>query len=284
MKVLVTGGSGMLGRDLERTLRSNGFDVTAAARADLDVTRADACREMVAGHDVVVNAAAWTKVDEAETREADAFAVNALGAANVARACRESSARVIQISTDYVFAGDGKAPYAESADIAPICAYGRTKASGEWAVRAECPDSLIVRTAWLYGAGGPNFVKTMARLAHERGTVKVIDDQWGQPTATSHLSQFISDLISASAPAGLYHGTSSGLTTWYGFARAIFEQLNLDPDAVHPIGSAEFPLPAPRPAYSVLGHAQAESVGVAALPDWHDALAETIHDVLKGNS
>ena len=177
---LVTGAAGMLGLDLQVTLALAGVDekeVTALTRSDLDITDPDAVRDAVRGHDVVVNCAAYTAVDDAETHEGQAFAVNAIGAGNVADACRTNGARLVHVSTDYVFGGDATEPYAEDAPLAPLSAYGRTKAAGEWAVEARCPQSWIVRTAWLYGAGGPNFVRTMARLADRHETLDVVDDQ-----------------------------------------------------------------------------------------------------------
>ena len=164
----------------------------------------------MAGHDIVVNCAGYTAVDDAETHEAEAFAVNAVGAANLARAAHGHGARMVHVSTDYVFAGDAQEPYAEDAPLAPRSAYGRTKAAGEWAVEAHCPESWVVRTAWLYGAGGGNFVTTMARLAGERETVAVVDDQRGQPTWTVDLADAIVRLVTSNAPCGVWHGTSSG--------------------------------------------------------------------------
>jgi dTDP-4-dehydrorhamnose reductase len=231
----------------------------------------------VAGHDIVVNVAAWTAVDDAETHEAQAFAVNAVGAANLARACSAASARMLQVSTDYVFAGDATSPYAEDAPLAPRSAYGRTKAAGEWAVRTHLPSaSWVVRTAWLYGAHGPNFVKTMARLAAERDTVSVVDDQRGQPTWTVDLAEAIVRLVEAGAPFGTYHGTSSGETTWYGFAQAIFSGLGLDPTRVLPTTSDAFVRPAPRPAYSVLGHEAWQRVGLDPLSPWQESLTRAM--------
>ncbi|MDV3223340.1 dTDP-4-dehydrorhamnose reductase, partial [Intrasporangium sp.] len=245
----------MLAHDLVPALRAAGHVVTAMGRYDLDVTEPAECVAAAAGHDLLVNCAAWTRVDDAERAEAQAFAVNAVGAANIARGAAQAGARVAHISTDYVFDGQATRPYAAEHPPAPRSAYGRTKLSGEWAVRALCPDSWVVRTAWLYGAGGPNFVSTMLRLAGDRGTLDVVDDQRGQPTWTRDLAELLVRMIDADAPAGTYHGTASGETTWHGLARAIFEAGGLDPQRVRATSSDAFPRPAPRPAYSVLSHA-----------------------------
>jgi dTDP-4-dehydrorhamnose reductase len=206
--------------------------------------------------------------------------VNATGAANLARACSELDAELVQISTDYVFAGDADTPYDESAQPAPRSAYGRTKVAGEWAVTALCPRSWVVRTAWLYGAGGPSFVSTMARLAADRETLDVVDDQRGQPTWTMDLARTVEAMVSGRAPYGAYHGTSSGETTWCGFARAIFSGLGLDPARVRPTTTEAFPRPAPRPAYSVLGHDAWRRAGLAPIRDWREALAEALPSVV----
>jgi dTDP-4-dehydrorhamnose reductase len=281
---LVTGAGGMLGQDLVAALESarGAGEVTAANRDSLDVTDPDACLAAVAGHDIVVNAAAWTAVDDAESQEADAFAVNAVGAANLARACSVAGARMVHVSTDYVFAGEATSPYAEDAPLAPRSAYGRTKGAGEWAVQALCPRSWVVRTAWLYGSGGPNFVKTMARLAAERDTVSVVDDQRGQPTWTVDLAAAIVRLVEAEAPFGTYHGTSAGETTWFGFARAIFSGLGLDPARVKPTTSDAFPRPAPRPAFSVLGHQAWRGAGLDPLPSWQQSLTRALPLIAHG--
>ncbi|HEY8654177.1 MAG TPA: dTDP-4-dehydrorhamnose reductase [Dermatophilaceae bacterium] len=281
---LVVGCDGMLGQDLVAALGEppGAHEVTAVDRDVLDITDPDACVAHVAGHDIVVNVAAWTAVDEAETHEAQAFSVNAVGPANLARACSAACARMVQVSTDYVFAGDATSPYAEHAPLAPRSAYGRTKAAGEWAVQGLCPQSWIVRTAWLYGAHGPNFVKTMARLAAEEDTVSVVDDQRGQPTWTVDLAAAIVRLVEADAPFGTYHGTSSGETTWFGFAQAIFSELGLDPARVLPTTSDAFVRPAPRPAYSVLGHHNWQIADLASIREWREALAESIPSMVGG--
>ena len=222
---------------------------------------------------MVVNCAAWTAVDDAETHEAAAFAVNATGAANLARACARHRAAMLQVSTDYVFAGDAERPYPEDGPPAPRSAYGRTKAAGEWAVRSELPGRhWILRTAWLYGEHGPSFVRTMARLEGERDTVDVVDDQRGQPTWTADLAERIVAVVDAAAPAGIYHATAAGSTTWFGLARAVFELLGADPDRVRPTSSAAFARPAPRPANSVLGHAGWARVGLDPMRAWGEAL------------
>ncbi len=278
---LVTGSGGMLGLDLQVVLALAGVpeeDVTGLTRADLDVTDARAVREAVRGHDVVVNCAAYTRVDDAEADEATAFAVNAVGAAHVADACRQSGARLVHVSTDYVFAGDATEPYAEDAPLAPLSAYGRTKAAGEWAVQARCPQAWLVRTAWLYGAGGPNFVRTMARLAERHETISVVDDQRGQPTWTMDVARAIVRLVEGQAPYGVWHATSRGEATKYDLTRELFGLLGLDPDRVRPTTSDEFPLPAPRPAYSELGHDAWRMSRLERLPDWRESLAAAVAD------
>jgi dTDP-4-dehydrorhamnose reductase len=274
----------MLGQDLVAALgkAQGGHEVTAQDRDSLDVTDPDACVAAVAGYDIVVNVAAWTAVDDAESQEAGAFAVNAVGAANLARACSAAGARMVQLSTDYVFAGDATSPYAEDSPLAPRSAYGRTKGAGEWAVQALCPRSWVMRTAWLYGAHGANFVKTMARLAAERDTVSVVDDQRGQPTWTVDLAHAIVRLVEAEAPFGAYHGTSAGETTWFGFAQAIFTGLGLDCARVLPTTTDAFPRPAPRPAYSVLGHEASRRAGLDLLPSWQESLARALPLIARG--
>ena len=280
---LVTGAGGQLGLDLRVALGIAGVQdkaVTALKRTDLDITDVAAVRDAVRGHDVVVNCAAYTKVDDAEAHEAQAFSVNAVGAANVSAACRETGAKLVHVSTDYVFAGDAQEPYAEDAPLEPRSAYGRTKAAGEWAVQAHCPQSWIVRTAWLYGAGGSNFVKTMARLAQERDTLSVVDDQRGQPTWTMDVAEAILRLVREGAPYGVWHATSQGETTWHGFTQAIFSELGLDPERVRRTTTDAFPRPAPRPAYSVLGHDAWRMARIAPLPPWRESLSRALPDVV----
>ncbi|WP_309615651.1 dTDP-4-dehydrorhamnose reductase [Salinibacterium sp.] len=274
-RYLVVGAGGMLGHDLMAALR--GRDVTPATRADFDVTDTDAVRRAVAGHDVVINASAFTAVDAAESHEDQAYAVNAVGPANLARAAAEHGAVLVQVSTDYVFDGSATAPYAELAPTHPESAYGRTKAAGERLALEHNPDgTLIIRTAWLYGASGGNFVKTMARLAGERETLTVVDDQIGQPTWSADLAQRIIDLLDTGTRSGIFHATNAGQTSWCGFARAIFGGLGLDPARVQPISSDQFVLPAPRPAWSVLGHDGWAPTGLPPMRPWEDALTAAL--------
>ncbi|MFI0719854.1 dTDP-4-dehydrorhamnose reductase [Streptomyces sp. NPDC021224] len=279
---LVTGAGGMLGQDVLGRLRAEpGVEAVGLGRAALDVTDAAAVRAALDAHrpDVVVNCAGWTAVDDAETHEADALRANGDGPARLAEACAGAGARLLHLSTDYVFPGDAATPYAEDAAPGPRSAYGRGKLAGERAVLAAAPDTgYVVRTAWLYGAGGANFVRTMIRLERGHPTVDVVDDQRGQPTWTADLADRLVRLGSAAlagtAPAGVYHGTSGGETTWYGLAREVFRLLGADPDRVRPTTTAAFPRPAPRPAYSVLGHDRWRAAGLEPIRDWRAALAD----------
>ena len=276
-RYLVTGAGGMLGQDLLAAL--DGRTVTALKRADLDVTDAPAVAEAVAGHDVVLNAAAWTDVDGAETAYPAALAVNGTGVAVLASACRDAGARLVHVSPDYVFDGAGTSPYPEDAPTAPLNAYGRSKLAGEQAVLSTLPTTgYVVRTAWLYGAAGRNFVKTMLRLAATRDFLDVVDDQAGQPTWSRDLAQRLVELADADAPAGVYHGTASGQTTWHGLAQAVFTLAGLDPARVRRTTSAAYKTPAARPSYSVLGHDRWAAAGMAPMRDWHTMLTAALHD------
>jgi len=270
---LVTGAGGMLGRDLLQVLQGEG--VIGATRAELDITDQAAVASAVAGRDVVVNAAGWTDVDGAESAEDRATLVNGIGPGLLAEACRDAGARLVHISTDYVFDGMSTTPYDEDHPTAPRSAYGRSKAIGENAVRSVLPEtSYVVRSAWLYGEHGGNFVRTMIQLESQRETLDVVDDQRGQPTWTLDLAAQIAALVRSGAPPGIYHGTSSGETSWCGLARAVFEELGADAQRVRPTTTDRFPRPAPRPAYSVLGHDAWARAGLEPIQDWREALAQ----------
>jgi dTDP-4-dehydrorhamnose reductase len=268
---LVTGGTGMLAQDLRRELADQ--DATFLGHAELDVTDLESVIAAVADHDVVVNAAAYTRVDDAETDVETATAVNATGAENLAIAAERFAAKLIQVSTDYVFDGTATTPYPEEAAVSPVSVYGRTKAEGERLARAAHPTgTLVLRTAWLYGAGGDNFVAAMLRLADRLDTVPVLTDQLGQPTWTVDLARQIVAAVDADVAPGIYHASNSGSTSRFDFAREIYRLAGLDPDRIVPAEGDQFKRPAPRPAYSVLGHAAWVATGVAPMRPWEEAL------------
>ena len=282
MRVLVTGGNGQLGSALVDLLSARTADVALGIDLpDIDITAPDSVREVFAqfAPDVVINCAAWTAVDAAEEHEADALKVNGDGPRVLAEACKVAGAWLVQISTDYVFAGDANTPYAEDARPDPKTAYGRTKLAGEIAVQEVLPGAhYLVRTAWLYGLQGNNFVKTMLGLESVRDNVSVVDDQRGQPTYAGDLAKQILLLLDARPPAGTFHATNSGATTWFELTRAIFENIGADPQRVLATDSASFVRPAPRPAYSVLGQDKWESVGLTPMREWRAALTAAFAD------
>jgi dTDP-4-dehydrorhamnose reductase len=274
---LIVGAKGQLGSDFLELL---GADAVGVDLPEIDITSPASVAAVVAAADpdVVVNCAAYTAVDAAEADEATALAVNGDGPRNLARALvGRPGARLVQISTDYVFAGDGIGPYDEDAPTGPLSAYGRTKLAGEEAVLSVLPDrSYVVRTAWLYGEHGANFVKTMLRLEGERETVSVVDDQRGQPTWSRDLARQIIALVQAGAPAGIYHGTNAGEVTWHGFTQEIFRLVGADRARVLATTSEAFVRPAPRPANSVLGHRRWAEAGLTPMRPWQDAIAEAM--------
>ena len=284
---LITGAGGMLGQELTGALRQAGEQVTALDRAGLDVTDPAAVTACLAAASpaVVVNCAAWTAVDLAEEYEAAALAVNGTGAANLAAACARTGARLVQISTDYVFGAAGRGRYAEDDPPAPLNAYGRTKLAGERAALEA--GGWVVRTAWLYGTHGPNFVRAMLGRARAGAAVTVVDDQYGQPTWTAEVAGRVLALARAGAAPGVYHATSTGSTTWCGLARAVYRLAGADPALVTPVTTAAYPRPAPRPGCSVLGHDGWARAGLAAPAHWADALGQAfpaLETVLTGTA
>lgn len=270
MRWLITGGAGMLGTDLAAELEARDIEYVALGSKELDVTDAEAIAELITDvrPDVVANCAAYTAVDAAEEDEPSAFAVNAVAPQLLAHAANEVGATFIQFSTDYVFGGDAETPYEVDEPLNPLGAYGRTKAAGEWAAAKENRQTYIVRTAWLYGASGPCFPKTMAQLLQKHGTVNVVSDQFGQPTWTKDLARLTVDLVTSDAPFGIYHGTASGETSWAGFTKEIAKNLGMSKDSVKPVSSEEFVRPAPRPSYSVLSHDQFQDTDVEPIGNW----------------
>ena len=251
----------MLGQDV---MRLAGSDALGLTRADLDVTDRDAVRAAIGPDDVVINCAAWTNVDGAEEHPDDAMRVNRDGARHVA----EAAGSVVYVSSDYVFDGTKDSPYLESDPRNPVSAYGRSKAGGEVATLEANPRSHIVRTSWLFGVGGGNFVATMLRLGAERDSVRVVDDQVGQPTYTGHLAEALLRVAESDA-FGIHHRSGRGQCSWYELARFVFETAGVDCE-VEPCTTAEFPRPAPRPAYSVLGSERGEP----SLPEWKRGVTE----------
>jgi len=270
MKVLVTGAAGMLGRDVMLAAGNAGHDVVGFGRAELDIADAATVGKKLdlERPDVVINCAAWTDVDGAEEAEESAFAVNGTGAGNVAAAAAAVGASVVYISTDYVFDGAKGAPYVETDQPAPLSAYGRTKLAGEEATAAANKRHFIVRSSWLFGIGGNNFVETMLRLAADHGEVLVVRDQVGSPTYTWHLAYGIVRLIEG-IEFGIHHMAAAGHCSWYDFAREIFEQAHVECKVLS--GTTEMMgRPAPRPAYSALVSQRRHAI---ELPTWQDGLA-----------
>jgi dTDP-4-dehydrorhamnose reductase len=271
---VVTGAGGMLGQDL--LALSGSEDVVGLRHADLDITDPAAVKDVLHTHrpSVVLNCAAYTRVDDAESNEDEALRLNGDGVRNLATECASLGSRLVHVSTDYVFAGDASTPYDEDAPTGPRSAYGRTKLAGERAVLELLPEhGTVVRTAWLYGEHGPNFVRTMIRLESEKPTLDVVDDQRGQPTWTRDVAERLVALAKQPSARGVFHATSSGETTWYELTREIFRRLGADPERVRPTTTDKFPRPAPRPAYSVLSHRRWAEVGMAPIRPWRDALA-----------
>jgi dTDP-4-dehydrorhamnose reductase len=271
-KLLVTGAGGMLGRAVVDAAARLGHQVVPCARADLDIADADATRRLVAEARpaAIVNCAAYTDVDGAESDRKSAEAANVQGARHVASAAAEIGAFVVHISTDYVFDGSKREPWLESDPVAPLGAYGETKLAGEHAVASVNPAHAIVRTAWLFGAGGRNFVDTMLALGAEREEVSVVTDQIGCPTWTGHLAGALVELAERPAETGIHHIASSGSCSWNELALEIFERAGID-CRVLPATSEQFVRPARRPAYSVLGSERRDPL---VLPRWQDGVAE----------
>jgi dTDP-4-dehydrorhamnose reductase len=278
MRILITGGGGMLGLDVQRAAQAAGHEPIALTRTQLDITDRPAVMDAVAGAgvDAVINCAAWTDVDGAESRERDAAAVNGAGAGNVAAAAEATGAWVVHVSTDYVFDGDKPSAYVESDPAAPVSGYGRSKLAGELAVAASAPERhTIVRTAWLFGAGGKCFPKTILRAASQRPELAVVSDQIGCPTFTGHLAGAVVALA-ADPAAGVLHVAGGGQCSWFEFAAAIVAAGGSD-CPVNPISSAEYPTPARRPANSVL----ISERGAPSLPDWRAGLDQFISELAE---
>jgi dTDP-4-dehydrorhamnose reductase len=271
VRLLVTGAGGMLGRAVVESATRLGHEVRAATRAELDITDAEATRQalLAVRPAAVINCAAYTDVDGAESDRPGAERVNAGGAGHVASAAAEVGARIVHVSTDYVFDGSKREPWVESDPVAPLGVYGETKLAGELAVAAANPAHTIVRTAWLFGAGGTNFVDTLLRLGGERDELPVVTDQVGCPTWTGHLAGALVELAERRDETGVHHIAGGGSCSWNEFALEIFERAGID-CRVLPATSEQFVRPAKRPAYSVLGSERRDPLTLAP---WQDGLA-----------
>jgi dTDP-4-dehydrorhamnose reductase len=284
MTWLITGSSGQLGIATSQELGERGILFTAWDSRDLDVTQGPIVLELIPqlSPKVIINCAAWTDVDRAETNESQASRVNGDGAENISIAAKKCGAKLIHISTDYVFSGESKTPWQVGDAINPQSTYGRTKADGESRVLLAHPEnSSIVRTAWLYSPWGKNFAKTMTRLAiNTDGEVPVVKDQMGQPTSATDLAKQLIDLGLSSSSAGIYHGTNSGEATWFEFAQEIFKLAGADVSRVIPVSSNEYSSLVKRPSYSVLSHDAWAKTSVSPMRDWRIALAGSFNQIL----
>jgi dTDP-4-dehydrorhamnose reductase len=276
MRLLVTGAAGMLGTDVVAAAASRGHDVIALARAELDITDAAAVSDAVADARpaALINCAAWTDVDGAETHEPEATAVNGAAAGHLAAAAADAGAHLVHVSSDYVFDGRAHDPYSEGSATAPQGAYGRSKLAGEQAVGAAGGDYAIVRSAWVFGRHGGNFVATMLRVGADRDAVDVVDDQVGCPTWTGHLAPALVT-IAEERLTGVMHAAGGGACTWFDLARATFERAGVDCE-VRPQSTEALGRPAPRPAYSVLRSTRPE---IPVLPSWSDGLDGYLNEI-----
>lgn len=274
MKILITGSKGQLGLELTKQLeKEKKYEIIATDRDELNIIDINSVNEFLLNNkpDVVINCAAHTAVDLCETDVENAYKINAVGPRNLAIVCEKIGAKLVQVSTDYVFDGNGTRPYREDDTTCPNSIYGTSKLMGENFVREFCSRYFVVRTAWLYGEGN-NFVRTMLKLAETNSELNVVNDQFGSPTSTVDLAKAIIDLMNTEH-YGVYHGTCEGQCSWYDFAKKIFEIKNID-IKVNPVTSEEFKRPAPRPAYSVLDNFMLKLVGLNSFRTWEESLEE----------
>lgn len=274
---LIVGANGQLGRCLSNELQKQGEEFLACSHSELDITNAPHVDHFFSNRAIttVVNCAAWTAVDDAEDNEAQALKINCEGPRNLALAAKRSNSRLIQISTDYVFSGDATTPYTVETSTSPLNAYGRTKLQGDEAVLEIGAGTFpVVRTAWLYSRFGKNFAKTMASRALQDLPVRVVNDQFGQPTSAVDLARLIIEVAQHSNPPSIIHGTNSEQGTWFEFAREIYRLLNVNVELVTPVTSSEFPTKARRPSYAVLDHSELIGTDIPEMRPWQEALRE----------
>ena len=283
MTWLVVGGSGQLGIALSEELGLSGIIFTAFSHQELDITKEPIVRDLIGALSptVIINCAAWTDVDEAEANEELAFLVNSQGVENLAKAAKACGAKLVHISTDYVFSGHSDEPWKEVDLKQPLSVYGRSKASGEdKALMVYGHGTYIIRTAWLYSPWGKNFVKTMAKKALENEPVKVVNDQYGQPTSATELANRIIELILSSAKPGIYHVTNSGKASWFDFAQEIYRLMGKQGLLVEPVSSEVFIRPALRPSNSTLSNESWNDAGLPPMSNWKSALKEAMPSII----
>lgn len=280
MKVFVTGVKGQLGYDVVRELEKRGLTAIGVDIEEMDITDAASVDKVIteANPDAVIHCAAYTAVDAAEDNEAICRKVNADGPRNIARTCKKLGIKMIQISTDYVFNGEGEKPWEPGDPVGPKTVYGQTKYEGEVAVREELDEFFIVRIAWAFGKNGKNFVKTMLRLAETHDSLTVVADQYGSPTYTYDLARLLVDMIQTDK-YGIYHATNEGFCSWFEFAKAIFEKAGKNV-TVKPVTTAEYGAKAYRPANSRLSKEKLTENGFERLPAWEDALERYLKEIL----
>ncbi|GAC1337387.1 MAG: dTDP-4-dehydrorhamnose reductase [Candidatus Dormibacteria bacterium] len=275
MRFLVTGAGGQLGGEVVLAAQSSGHHVAGVDRSQCDIATVGGAAAAIAEYrpDVVINCAGWTNVDGAEDAVDAAYRANALGARLLAAACHGQGVLLSHVSTDFIFDGSATEPVSEWAAPRPLGVYGASKLAGEQEVRRLCPRHQVVRTSWLFGRDGPNFVLTILRLARERPTLRVVADQTGSPTWTGHLAPALVRLAELNVP-GTYHLSGAGAVSWHGFAQAIVETAGFDRVTVDPISTADYPTPARRPAYSVLDNRAWRLLGESPLPEWREGLTQ----------
>ena len=280
MKVLVTGAKGQLGTDLMNELEKRGIESIGVDVQEMDITDREACMRVISESkaDAVIHCAAYTAVDAAEDNVDLCRKINGEGTRNVALACQATGAKMMYISTDYVFDGPGTRPWEPDDNRSPLNVYGQTKYEGELAVEELVEKFFTVRIAWVFGVAGKNFIKTMLRLGKERGAVSVVDDQVGSPTYTYDLARLLVDMIQTDY-YGRYHATNEGFCSWYGFACEIFRQAGMDEVKVTPVSSDQFPVKAVRPANSRMSKAKLAENGFEPLPTWQDALGRFLKEI-----
>ncbi|MZQ83724.1 dTDP-4-dehydrorhamnose reductase [Paenibacillus sp. 5J-6] len=282
MKILVSGANGQLGQDVVKILGTN-HEVHGLGREQLDITNEHQCLEILESlkPDVVIHSAAYTAVDLAETEEDLAYKINAFGTRNLAIAAEKFGAKFCYISTDYVFDGTGTKPYREYDNTSPQSIYGKSKRAGEQLVQTLSTKYFIVRTSWVYGVYGANFVKTMLKLAQDRDSLKVVNDQFGSPTYTVDLANFLEQLVQTER-YGIYHASNTGVCSWFDFASAIFEESGKQINVI-PCSTEEFPRPAPRPRFSAMEHMAIRANGFEDLRPWREGLQAFLEELGVSN-